>query len=121
MVVALPILIVTIGLQVSCAPTDITADEARILAIHATAVGARHPDELDATLEPPNTVGPPEAWTFRAFTTHVENHPYSNLAGWFSVNKRTAALTDPVLDDEPISIPQIAEEQAALRRTHCLN
>ncbi len=60
---------------------------------------------------------------FCVYSRHVENdenYPHSSLAGWFSIDKRTAALINPVLNDKPISIPQVAEEQAALRLAHCL-
>jgi hypothetical protein len=39
MVIALPMLVAIIGLQVACAPTDITVNEAKNLAIHAASVG----------------------------------------------------------------------------------
>lgn len=62
-----------------------------------------------------------DVWTFRVHVTRLDDGSSSNLVAWISVNKHTAALTDPMRDDEPIEIPRIAAEQAALRARHCYN
>ena len=104
--------------NIICARTYITQAEARTLVIDAARTYAVSGVGLD-TDEAQDT-DPPAAWTFRVFATNAPPGPgiYSNLVGWFSVDKHTAALSDPVLE-RPLKFRQTQIEQARLRAEHC--
>jgi hypothetical protein len=77
----------------ACQPTDISQAEAMELVLRAVALTAYPNTKFDAELS--QSSGLPDNWTFRAFALNTTST--SNLMGWYSVNKRTAALSDPVL------------------------
>ena len=113
-IIAVPILVAA---RIICVPTEITQSEAKSLVLHAEAALAKGA-ELGA--EPSEPFGRPNSWTFRVFAEHPNPTDTSNLMGWYSVNKWSAALTDPVLDDRPITIPAVKGEQKRLQKAHCL-
>jgi hypothetical protein len=109
--------VAALAAQIACTPTEISQNEARVLAIHAAAIKTPQRFILDAEHVP--DLGHGDAWTFRVFTTNPDPGTWSDLAGWYSVNKHTAALTDP-LDDRRIVVIKLKREQAKLRLLHCL-
>lgn len=98
----------------NCQPTDISQAEAKQLVLQAVALTASPDTKFDA--EPSQSSGPPDNWTFRAFA--LNGTSTSNLMGWYSVNKQTAALSDPVLGT-PIILPALSAEQSRQRVAHC--
>jgi hypothetical protein len=106
-----------LAIYVACTPTEISQAEARTLALHATATYVVRGAILD-TEAIEHGLGPDDAWTFRVFVRNIPPGTSSNLAGWFSVNKRTAELTNPILDDQPINISQVIAEQKMLIMKH---
>ncbi len=116
---ALPLLLAA---QVTCTPTAITYQEARTLALQAGHTQAYDWVELDAEdgMDPERK----DVYSFRVFGTNQapgqpEETLSSNRIGWFDVNRNTAALTDPVLDNAPIRILRLKQEQRRLRAKHC--
>jgi hypothetical protein len=106
----------TLAVQIACTPSEITLPEAKALAIHAAAAIAAPSTPLNAEVA---SLSPENAWSFRVLATQIGPGSSSNLIGWYSVDKRTAALTDPVLDGKLIAAPNVVAEQAALRASHC--
>jgi hypothetical protein len=105
-------------LNIACAASLIRPDEAKVLAIHAArASGVPIRFNLDAEEDGGQTS---DTLTFRVFATNnPDDDTGYNLAGWFTVNVKTADLSDPVFDDKPISIPALRAEQRRLRAEHC--
>jgi ABC-type ATPase involved in cell division len=108
---------VALAVQIACTPSEISQSEARALAIRAAAVHTPQRFILDAE---DADFGPKDAWNFRVFTINKDPGTSSDLAGWFSVNKHTASLSDPMLDDRRIVVLTLKREQARLRRLHCV-
>jgi hypothetical protein len=92
----------------------ISLGEAKLLAIHAArADGVPNNYVLDAEV-----AGQDEnSYNFRVFVTNPGPETASNLAGWFTVNLNTAALTDCF--DRPVTFPAVRGEQERLRAAHC--
>ena len=106
----------SITLSISCSSSAITMAEAKVLAIHAARASGVS-DRYDLAAEEDEQS--PIAYIFRVFATNPDPGTASSLAGWFAVNKKTAALTDPFLDDRPIPLPALRDEQIRLRAIHC--
>ena len=104
----------TLLLNIACMPSDITEAEARALVLHAAATVSPHHLAADAA---PGE-GEKDEWSFRVRSTDPTEST-STLVGWYSVNKRSAALRDPIAE-QSWSIPQIQAEQTKLRIAHCL-
>ena len=103
--------------DIACKAGMISVGEAKSLAILAAGQNVAKRFHLDAES---SSDGPVGTYTFRVFTTNRDPGTTSNLAGWFSVNQKTAVLTDPVRDDRPITILAVRRMQERLRREHCL-
>lgn len=104
--------------NIACVPSPITNEEAKLLAIHASyASGVSARFVLDAYSEMDQY--DPTGIEFRVFATNPDPGTSSNLAGWFTVDTITAALSDPILDGKPIEVPAVQDEQRQLRITHC--
>lgn len=115
------ILALLVAAQPACIPSDISQSEAQQLALAIVKERARHPDTAD--VEPSEMAyGLPDTWYFRGFSNEPPPGPgiYSNLIGWHAIDKRTAAIWDPVLDENKDVSPAIRREQLRLRNLHCL-
>jgi hypothetical protein len=107
----------------ACQPSDITEAEARILALDAAEMVVTPPGRHHLAAEPTADWEESNAWLFRVRVTNNSIPWTSSLVGWFAVNKRTTALTDPVVNPDapvPYDLPSLAPEQAQLRMAHCL-
>lgn len=104
--------------NIACTPTPITTAEAKVLAIHAAyASGVSTWFVLNAAYEKDQYDR--NGIEFRVFAVNQDRDTSSNLAGWFTVDTVTAALTDPIMDGKPIRLPSLKDEQRQLRVLHC--
>ena len=108
-----------VAVAVACHPSLLTAPEAKRLAIDGScAAGTFHRFVLVAENGEFGDRGKASI-VFRVFARNRDPGTSGDLAGWFRIDPRTAELSDPILDDKPIDIPQVRGEQKMLRALHC--
>jgi hypothetical protein len=109
---------ILIAAAVACSPSLIAQSEAQTLVLQtpdAIASIAQRGAKVAAELSHTTATG----WVFRVYATNTSSP--SNLIGYYAVNNRTAAVSDFVLDEAPVSGPELRAAQTALLEHHCSN
>ena len=108
----------SLTLQAPCEGTTITAAEAKALVLEVPNA-RRSISERGARLDAEIEQSIPHGWLFRVHATNSKSP--SSLIGYYTVDERTAAITDYSLDGAPVVSKHLRIEQARLLRKHCGN